>query len=163
MKCGEETPTCIQCRKMHLECGCYMTKKSTDSCAKARLLPLASKSFALLTTAIPFICLPGHQLFRNEQESNYFKVFCDTNAVTLAECLDAELWSRIVLQASQQESLLLELSTRRWMTRQWSKRKRHLLSHQHPEENIMKPHSSSMESRSMGYEKYVTMEKEAND
>ncbi|KAH7342461.1 hypothetical protein BKA65DRAFT_292099 [Rhexocercosporidium sp. MPI-PUGE-AT-0058] len=49
----------------------------------------------------PLYRSPPRDLFHNDQERLYFQRFCEITASQLTGCLESELWSRVVLQASE--------------------------------------------------------------
>ncbi|KAL2075923.1 hypothetical protein VTL71DRAFT_866 [Oculimacula yallundae] len=44
---------------------------------------------------------PPRDLFHSDQERLYFQRFCEISATQLTGCLESDLWSRVVLQASE--------------------------------------------------------------
>jgi hypothetical protein len=69
---------------------------------------LGDKPLALLVPKTPTISsflrpTLSQRRFTNDQDFQYFQVFCNTSAPHLGEYLDESLWGRIVLQASEQE------------------------------------------------------------
>jgi hypothetical protein len=107
VKCDEAKPSCMRCQNMRLECGGYVVKRNPQQNPSIqRLLPLIPKIPTPTTNVLPMKSNPQQQFFTNDQEFEYFKVFCNTTAPNLGEYLDTPLWNRIVLQASEQESFI---------------------------------------------------------
>jgi hypothetical protein len=104
VKCDEAKPTCIRCRDLRLKCWGYLKPKSER--AAQRLVPLVPKTHTLATPAVSLSPGPSQQLFASDQDSRYFKIFCDTTASNLGEYLKTHIWSYHVLQASEQESFI---------------------------------------------------------
>jgi hypothetical protein len=89
---------------MRIDCGGYTVRgKSKLPASSSSLQPLAPKAPMSTTHGTTLISLPIQQSFQNDQELQYFQVYCDSTATGLGEYLDVHLWSRIVLQASAQE------------------------------------------------------------
>jgi len=94
----------MRCQKMRIDCGGYTVRgKSKLPASSSSLQPLAPKAPMSTTHGTTLISLPIQQSFQNDQELQYFQVYCDSTATGLGEYLDVHLWSRIVLQASAQE------------------------------------------------------------
>ncbi|PMD37170.1 hypothetical protein L207DRAFT_585525 [Hyaloscypha variabilis F] len=102
VKCDETKPSCLRCQTLRLECGGY-ARKQKPTPSSHRLLPLVPKIQSVSKTAVPLAPTPSHELFANDQEFNYFKVYAGTTAPQLGEYFDTPIWSTIVLQASEQE------------------------------------------------------------
>jgi len=84
-----------------------VTKQKHKTKYGGKPLPaLAPKTHTPSTQADSLRLNPFKQRFINDQEFHYFKVFCDTSAPHLSEYLDENLWTSVVLQASEQESFI---------------------------------------------------------
>ncbi|PVH86472.1 hypothetical protein DL98DRAFT_649931 [Cadophora sp. DSE1049] len=75
------------------------------TCQNAQQIPPAnSNPETRSNTFIPIHPLhrpPRRDLFANDQERLYFQRFCEISAAQLTGCLESDLWSRVVLQASE--------------------------------------------------------------
>lgn len=73
-----------------------MVQYAPPSSQKRVLMP---KSQSSRTVFYP----PSRNLFKSEQEQRYFRIFCDKISLELSGLFDSALWSRVVLQACEND------------------------------------------------------------
>ncbi|KAH9223321.1 hypothetical protein DL95DRAFT_128453 [Leptodontidium sp. 2 PMI_412] len=82
----------------------YDQNEQLQTVQRLRLPPNTSNPDTTQNNFIPIHPLyrpPPRDLFQNDQERLYFQRFCEISAAQLTGCLESELWSRVVLQASE--------------------------------------------------------------
>jgi Fungal specific transcription factor domain len=107
VKCGEEKPTCRRCNDTGRRCEGYASAKTSPDrqlCAGTRVTASHTPIGAISTYCIPFK-VPGSQ--KDRQKLHYF---CVQAALDLSGSLstNSDFWSRIVLQFSHQEPVVLQ-------------------------------------------------------
>ncbi|KAE8446181.1 hypothetical protein EG329_012406 [Mollisiaceae sp. DMI_Dod_QoI] len=122
IKCDEQKPHCDKCTKSGFSCDGYQVPRPLNAKQKAHLRSLtpdrpiipepAPKSSLLKpiptlnqwnASGASLLLQPRNTLFRTEQESRYFRLFCDEVAVLLSGVFDLPLWNRLIFQTAEQE------------------------------------------------------------
>ncbi|RDW66109.1 hypothetical protein BP6252_09744 [Coleophoma cylindrospora] len=102
LTCDETRPACQRCTRFGRVCDGYDVDRPkqdapavTSSFVKYR--PLLKKPVALITKQ------PAAQVYGNNDEFQSFRLYCEDVAPRLAGEMQAQLWSRLLLQASQDQ------------------------------------------------------------
>ncbi|KUJ06882.1 uncharacterized protein LY89DRAFT_726283 [Mollisia scopiformis] len=102
VKCDERKPLCLRCEKFGVKCDGYLrpVRVHLEPTKTAhRILVPRKRSSTTPPTTPPFEVKKPR--FSNEDEMRYFRLFCEKTSYHLSGYNDPNLWTRIVLQASE--------------------------------------------------------------
>ncbi|KAE9367698.1 hypothetical protein N431DRAFT_348684 [Stipitochalara longipes BDJ] len=107
VKCDEAKPSCNRCIKFGVICDGYGTKKPNSH------QPAVPTRTLIPRATFPLTASPSQNLFDldNPEEWTYFQRFCNYTVGRLSGLRESELWSRIVLQATQAEPSIRHAAT----------------------------------------------------
>ncbi|KUJ19427.1 uncharacterized protein LY89DRAFT_716937 [Mollisia scopiformis] len=101
VKCDETKPACLRCIKWGGDCDGYASKPSQpppDAIKKRLILPAAITE--------PLCRSPANSPFTNDLEYQAFQEFSQHTAKHLTGFRDSDIWSKVVLQASETDSCI---------------------------------------------------------
>ncbi|KAN0098179.1 hypothetical protein V8E51_013842 [Hyaloscypha variabilis] len=94
VKCDEAKPYCNRCIKACVKCDGYVTKPKKGSVIRP-ILPIIAPDFE------PILWEPSNNLIQNEGDFRYLQMFCEKTAHHLKSITPTNLWSGLMLQASE--------------------------------------------------------------
>ena len=95
MKCDEEKPHCLRCRRFDRKCEGYLENTTQRKSRRTEVPKSAPRSLLPASSLQPSSCFEG----LSETEFRYFQTFKFETVPELSSIFSSRLWSRVVLQA----------------------------------------------------------------
>ncbi|KAH8783640.1 hypothetical protein BGZ57DRAFT_735625, partial [Hyaloscypha finlandica] len=107
VKCDEGKPACKRCIRFRTTCDGYLQPRQETRITEGKRKvqrPIEPKQLGILALCRSL----SSKHFSDDGEYYYFQLFCHQTAPQLSSCTQTEsqLWSQIVLQASETESCI---------------------------------------------------------
>ncbi|KAE8451405.1 hypothetical protein EG329_004034 [Mollisiaceae sp. DMI_Dod_QoI] len=106
VKCDEERPVCLKCRKFGVDCDGYEQPPPYTRGTSLATKPLLPRGVC----EVPLCILPTSALFKNELEHQYFLHFRDEVSFELSGPLPTKIWNHVILQSSTETIALRNLT-----------------------------------------------------
>ncbi|KAE9363317.1 hypothetical protein N431DRAFT_357255 [Stipitochalara longipes BDJ] len=110
VKCDEGRPSCQKCQRYGTECGGYLPRGKKSESERvfitAKILPKDQCQISRLSDIPLIYSIQSGRRFRNEQESRYFRIYCDETSLCITGAFQSALWKRLIPQASEVEPFI---------------------------------------------------------
>ncbi|KAI9640677.1 hypothetical protein NHQ30_010986 [Ciborinia camelliae] len=102
VKCDETKPSCKRCKRTGIQCEGYPSYVVQQS-SREHTNPMNMVDTPPQLQSPIFHIQTGGPTLENEQDSRYFRYFCETLAGDIARLFNRSVWERLIPQASESE------------------------------------------------------------